>query len=228
MKLIITGATGLIGAETVRQALADPAITEVMVLVRNKPELQHGKLTTVIHTDFTNYKGLEIYFDRADALIWCLGISQTQVSKEQYHAITYDYVKACADFCQAIHPQMRFVFVSGDGADRSEISRTLFRRIKGKAENTLLASGLKDLFIARPDAVRPRHKNKKAPFVYKLAYPFFPLVEWLAPHKIIWSDVLGRALVSLAKNGALHNTLENVELRQLGASKPGQPEAGAN
>ena len=218
MRLIITGATGLIGAETVRQALSDPAITEVIVLVRSKPELQHEKLTTVIHTDFNNYNGLEIYFDRADALIWCLGISQTQVSKEQYHVITYDYVKSCAAFCQAIHPAIRFVFVSGDGADRSEKSRTLFRRIKGKAENALLAFGLQNLIIARPDAVRPRHKNKKAPFVYKLAYPFFPLVEWLAPHKIIWSDVLGRALVRLARNGAAQNTLENVELRQLGAS----------
>lgn len=216
MKVIVTGATGLIGTEVVRQAIIDNNIDEIIVLVRKKPELAHPKITVVLHKNFSDYSGLEEYFQKADALIWCLGISQTQVNKKQYEAITYDYTKACIDFCKQVKPSIRFVFVSGDGADRKEKSRTLFKRLKGKAENALLQSGLHDVIIARPDAVRPRHKNKRAPFAYKLVYPLFPLVEWLAPSKIIWSDVLGRALLRLAGNGHEKNTLENMELRQLG------------
>jgi NAD(P)H-binding len=216
MKIIVTGATGLIGAEVVRQAINDSNITELILLVRNKPETEHPKITVVIHNDFSNYAAVSEYFRKAGALIWCLGISQTQVSKKQYEIITYEYLDGCVKFCMQANPAIRFVFVSGDGADRTEKSRTLFKRLKGKAENSLLRSGLKNSFIARPDAVRPKHKNKRAPFAYKLVYPLFPLIEKLAPHKIIWSDVLARALLHIAKNGYEKNTIENVELRSLG------------
>ena len=216
MKIIITGATGLIGAELVRQAINDPDITELILLVRSEPECKHPKITVVLHKDFLDYTAAAEYFSKADTIAWCLGISQTQVSKTQYEIITHGYLDACARFCMQVNPTIRFVFVSGDGADITEKSRTLFKRIKGKAENSLLQSGLKNIFIARPDAVNPKHKNKKAPLAYKLAYPFFPLVEKLAPHKIIWSDVLAKALLSLIKNGYEKNTLENAALRRLG------------
>jgi uncharacterized protein YbjT (DUF2867 family) len=219
MKIIITGATGLIGAEVVRQAITDADITEIVLLVRSQPEITATKIKTVIHTDFINYSNLKEHFADANALIWCLGISQTQVSKKQYEIITYDYVVACAKYCLQVNPAIRFVFVSGDGADRTEKSSTLFKRLKGKAENALLQCGLQKVIIARPDAVNPKHKNPKAPFAYKLIYPLFPLIEKLAPHKIIWSDVLARALLQLAKKESEKNTLENVELRELGKAR---------
>ena len=216
MKIIVTGATGLIGAEVVRQVLKDTDIDELILLVRYKPELEHPKITVVIHKDFSDFSGLDKYFAKANALVWCLGISQTQVSKAQYETITFGYMDACVRFCIQANQFIRFVFVSGDGADRTEKSKTLFRRLKGKAENMLLQSGLKETFIARPDAVNPKYKNKKAPLAYKLVYPFFPLVEKLAPDKIIWSDVLARALLLIAKNGYEKNTIENIELRKIG------------
>ena len=216
MKIIITGATGLVGAEVVRQAVADSSITEIVTPVRSQPQITDAKITVVNHKDFADYTAMKQHFATADALIWCLGISQTQVSKKEYEIITYDYVAACAEFCKQVNPDIRFVFVSGDGADRTEKSGTLFKRLKGKAENSLLQPGLQNVIIARPDAVNPRHRNPKSPFIYKLVYPFFPLIEKFTPHKIIWSDVLARALLKLAKNGYDKNTLENVELRSIG------------
>jgi nucleoside-diphosphate-sugar epimerase len=217
MKLIVTGNTGLIGSEVVRAAIVDRSIDELILIGRNLSHLRHPKIKSVVHKDFLDFSGCEEFFKKSDALIWCLGISQTQVSKQQYEQITFGYTKACADFCLKVNPSIRFVFVSGDGADRSEKSKTLFKKLKGRAENYLLQCGLKDVVIARPDAVRPKRKNKKAPFLYKLAYPLFPLIEKLAPQKIIWSDVLGRALVELAKDPPEENTVENIELRVLGS-----------
>ncbi len=219
MKIIVTGATGLIGAEVVRQAIDDAAISEIVLLVRSQPQIVHPKITAVNHTDFKNYTIFKTHIENAHALIWALGISQTQVTKKEYEVITYDYVMACAQFCYNTNPAIRFIFVSGDGADRTEQSRTIFKRLKGKAENALLQCGLQNVIIVRPDAVNPKHKNPKAPFAYKLAYPFFPLVEKIVPHKIIWSDVLAKALLRLAKNGSEKNTLDNVQLRALGNIK---------
>ncbi len=215
MKIIVTGATGLVGAEVVREAIKDEQIREIILLVRSEPEIKDPRISVHLHKDFLDYSSAENIFRDASALIWCLGISQTQVSKPVYETITYAYTKACIDFCLEKNPSIRFVFVSGDGADRSEKSSTLFKRVKGKAENALLDSGLKNIFIARPDAVRPRHKNKKAPFAYKLAYPLFPLIAFFAPNKIIWSDALAKALLKLAKNGVDKNTFENTDLLML-------------
>jgi nucleoside-diphosphate-sugar epimerase len=215
MKLLITGSTGMAGSEVIRQAIADERITTIYALARKSLQIIHPKLHTIVHTDFLNYKGLENYFKESDACIWCLGISQLQASKEQLALTTVDYTVAGAKAMLAANPAISFVFLSGNGADRNEKSKIPFARLKGKAENELLKLSFKNLAIARPDAIWPKHKHTTAPFVYKLAFPFYPLVELLAPSKIIKSDVLARALIHLAKNKLNKNTFENMELRKM-------------
>ena len=173
------------GSEVIRQAIADEAITQIIALARRPLEIMHPKITTVIHDDYLLYEDVKDHFRNCDACIWCLGISQLQVSKEQYAVITYDYTIAAAKAMLAVNPSIHFVFLSGNGADRSEKSKVLFARLKGKTENALLQSGLKKITIARPDAIWPKHKNKKAPFAYKLVTPLFPLIEKLPLQKLL-------------------------------------------
>jgi uncharacterized protein YbjT (DUF2867 family) len=216
MKILVTGATGLVGSAVLREAIRDVEIQEVTAIVRNTPVLDHPKIEYVFHQDFMDYHSLADRLKEADTLLWCLGISQTQVDKKQYVTITYDYVAACVKACLEHNPGIRFIFVSGDGADRNEKSRLIFKRTKGMAENFLLHSGLPHVIIVRPDAIRPRQKNPRAPFLYKLAYPFFPLVSLFNPSGIIWSDSLAKALLFLAKKGSQENTINNRELKKLG------------
>ena len=187
MKIIITGATGMAGSEVIRQAIADDTISEIIALVRRPLEINHPKMTTLIHHDFLNYDAVKDHFIGCDACIWCLGISQLRVTKEQYTVITYDYTIAAAKAMLAVNPSIHFVFLSGNGADRTEKSKVLFAKLKGKTENELLRLGFKKITIARPDAIWPKHKHKNAPLAYKLAFPFYPLVEIFAPSKIIGS-----------------------------------------
>ena len=163
-----------------------------------------------------NYDAVKENFRSCDACIWCLGKSQLQVSKLQLAVITYDYTIAAAKAMLEVNPSIHFVFLSGNGADRAEKSKVLFARLKGRAENALLQSGLKNITIARPDAIWPKHKHAGAPFAYKLAFPFYPLVEKFAPSKIIGSVQLAKALLWIAKNRGEKNTYENIELRKLG------------
>src|SRR5256885_11045556 len=170
MKLIITGATGMVGSEVLHQAIADNDIDEVTAIVRRQPDAQHPKLKTIIHQNFLDYSNLTDVFKNNDALIWCLGISQNAVSKEEYIKITYDYTIAAAKAVVQTNDELKFLFISGEGADNTEQTKILFGKIKGRTENVLMQMPLKKLCIVRPGAIIPVHKQNNLPFILKLQY----------------------------------------------------------
>lgn len=216
MKIIVTGATGTAGAEVVRQALLCDGIEQVTALSRKPLEIQHPKLKVVPHSDFNNYQSLEELFSVHDACIWCLGISQTQVSKEQYELITYSYTLAGAKAMIIANPKMNFVFLSGQGADTTEKSRTIFSRVKGKTENALARLRFKQLYMVRPGGIWPVHPNPNMAPVNKRMLPFFPLLNLLFPFTVIKADVLARAMVRLVLDGSDIKVLSNNQLKKIG------------
>jgi nucleoside-diphosphate-sugar epimerase len=131
MKIIIFGATGVIGSECVRQAIQDKDIEQITVITRRDLDknITSDKLNIVTHTDFLDYNALLNVFTNHQGCIWALGISQTAVNESEYIKITYDYTLAAAKAMSSVNPDMRFVFVSGMGADSTEQSRVLFGRI---------------------------------------------------------------------------------------------------
>lgn len=215
MKIIVTGGTGLVGAEVIRQAIIDNDIQEVTAIVRKPLEIEHPKVKTIIHTNYSDYSTLTEVFKQNDAFLWCLGISQSQVSKEEYNAITYDYTIAAAKAMQQTNPAATFLFVSGMGADSTEKSRTLFARVKGKTENELKRLGLKNLYIVRPGGIKPIHKNKNTAFTNKIMIPFFPLLKLLMPSGVITSVELAKVMLHIVKKGTELKLLENIDLKNL-------------
>jgi len=215
MRIIITGATGLVGAEAVRQAIEDNEIEEIVALVRKPLDFQHPKVKTIIHSNYLDYSGLETVFRNTDAMLWCLGISQSQVSKEEYIVITYDYSIAAAKALLAVNPEITFLFVSGMGASSGEKSMTLFGRIKGKTENELKRLPFKDLYIVRPGGIKPIHKNKNTAFSNKIMTPLFPLMKLIAPFSVITSVELALVMLDIVKNGTENQLSENVDLLKI-------------
>ena len=205
----------MVGSEVVRQAILDDAITEITAIVRKPLSISHPKLKIVLHQNFLDYAALSETFKANDACLWCLGISQTQVNKEEYHTITYDYCVAAANEMLKVNPAINFIFLSGAGADSEEKSRTLFARVKGKTENALQKLPFKKLYIARPAAIRPIAKREKTPLFEKILRPLFPIFQLIIPSQIITSVDLAKALLHLAKKGADKIILENVELKKL-------------
>jgi len=215
MKIIVTGATGLVGAEVVRQAILDDQIESVTAIVRKPMSIQHPKVKTILHQDFLDYSNLTEVIKNNDAILWCLGISQSQVSKEQYNVITYDYTIEAAKAVSNVNPAMTFLFLSGMGADSSEKSKTIFARVKGKAENALLKLPLKNLFIVRPGGIKPINKNPNTALSNKIMIPFFPIIEFLYPSMVISSVQLAKVMLHIAKNGSEKQLMENTFLKDI-------------
>lgn len=132
MTLIITGATGMVGSEVLRQAIAENDIELITVVVRRPTGITHPKLKTILHQNFLDYSSLENEFKNNDALIWCLGISQNIVSKDEYIKITYDYTIAAANAVVQSNNAIRFLFLSGRGADNTEKTKLLFGKINAE------------------------------------------------------------------------------------------------
>ncbi|MEI6595748.1 MAG: NAD(P)H-binding protein [Bacteroidota bacterium] len=215
MKIIVTGATGLVGAEVLRQAILDETIEEITAIVRRPLTLQHPKIKTIIHQNFLDYSTLSDVFKQHDAFLWCLGISQSQVSKEEYQTITYEYTIEAAKTVLNVNPEMTFLFLSGMGADSTEKSKTLFAQVKGKTENGLLKMSFKKLFIVRPGGIKPIHKNPNTAFSNKIMIPFFPILELLYPEMVISSVQLAKVIVHIAKNGSEKQLMENTFLKKI-------------
>jgi len=200
MKIILTGPTGMVGSEVLRQALLDEQITEITALSR-KPLPAAPKLKTIILTDFMNYAGLEEVFRTHDACMWCLGISQNAVNEQEYITITYDYTIAAAEAMLKANPGITLLFLSGEGAKTDEKSRYLFGRIKGRTEKALSDMPFKRLLIARPAGIIPVDGGSRYPFALRLQYLFARIMKYITPAYVITSVKLAKAMLYILKYG---------------------------
>jgi uncharacterized protein YbjT (DUF2867 family) len=215
MRVIVTGATGLAGAEAVRQCLADPDIHGVTALVRRPLEITHPKLAVVVHDDFLRYDAVLPRLAGHDACLWCLGVSQRDVPEPEYVRITRDYTLAGAAAMASVNPGLVFGFLSGEGADTAERSRLLFGRVKGQTEKRLAALGLPRLYVFRPGYIEPSSPRPRRRLEERLLAPFAPLLHRLLPRSLITSADLARAMIHVVKHGADEATLGNLALRRL-------------
>ena len=215
MRLILTGATGLVGAEVLRQSLADADIEKVTALVRRPLAITHAKLATVMHDDFLQYDDVLPQLAGHDACLWCLGVSQRDVDEAEYIRITRDYAVAGAAAMLHVNPTLTFGFLSGAGASSTERSLMLFGRVKGQTESRLGELGLPHLYHFRPGYIEPSEPRARVRFEERFFAPFTPLLHRLLPSSLITSTDLARAMIHVAKHGADERILDNMALRRL-------------
>lgn len=213
-KVLITGASGMIGGLVLQHCLADPAVGEVVSFVRRPSGSSNPKLQEVFLENFTDYTGLEPHFEGVSAAYFCLGVYTGQVPDPEFRTITVDYTVAFAGALQAGSPQARFCFLSGQGADRSGKSRVAFARYKGMAENRLLDI-LKEVYIFRPAYIYPVAKRREPNLAYRLMRALYPLIRGLGPRFSIRSTELAHAMYRAGMTGWEENTLENADILRL-------------
>lgn len=216
MKIVLTGATGFVGSEVLRQALNDSSIEQIIVLTRRSIGISNPRLNEIILQDFLDYSSIADHL-KVDACIWCLGVSQTAVSKEEYIKITLDYTMAGARAMLAANPQMRFCFLSGRGADQDEKSLSLYGKIKGRTEKELSKLS-PNVFNFRPAFIRPARPGQQRPLVPRLFGPIAWVVDHFTDDFSVASGTLAHCLLGVAKAGAEQAIIDNRSIRLMHAS----------
>jgi uncharacterized protein YbjT (DUF2867 family) len=221
MKVIIYGATGMVGLGALRECLADPRVTQVLAVGRTPLASRHPKLQELQVESFLDYSGVEAQLSGYDACFYCLGVSSAGMKEAAYRRVTYDFALAAAQVLARLNPDMTFLYVSGAGTDSSGSGRSMWARVKGETENRLLALPFKAAHMLRPGFIQPLHgirsKTRLYRLLYPLASPFIPLLKCFGPGLIVTTEDLGRAMIQIALKGYALPILEVGDLRKTGA-----------
>jgi uncharacterized protein YbjT (DUF2867 family) len=196
-RLVIVGASGMVGGQALRYALEHPDVEHVTSIGRRKLGISHPKLTEVLHPDFTDCSGLAQTLTGQDGTIFCLGTYTGAVTDAELRRITVDYTVEFARVLRASSPDAAFSFLSGNGADPTGQSRMAFARYKGEAEKALLAAGFPRVYIFRPAYIYPVEPRKEPNFSYRLLRVVYPAFRLIFPTLVIRSDDLAQAMVDV-------------------------------
>jgi uncharacterized protein YbjT (DUF2867 family) len=217
-RIVIVGATGMVGGYALRYALENSAVGSVTSIGRKKIGISHPKLSEVQHRDFSDCSALAGTLLGQDAAVFCLGTYTGSVSDAELRTITAGYT---IEFARVLHrgsPGAAFSFLSGNGADPTGRSRMPFARYKGEAENALLAAGFPHVYLFRPAYIYPVQPRKEPNFSYRLLRSIYPAFRVLFPNQVIRADDLARAMVDVAvRRAAEHQgpVLENRDIRAM-------------
>jgi uncharacterized protein YbjT (DUF2867 family) len=210
VKVILFGASGMVGQGVLRECLLDDGVTSVVSVVRKPTGRTDVKLVEVVHPDFTDFSTLGV--DGVDACFFCLGVSVAGLSEAAYRAITYDITLAAATRLLAANPDLTFVYVSGQSTDTH--GRAMWARVKGETEDALIAMS-PNAYAFRPGFIRPLHGERSGTRLYRLVYaaakPFGPLLA-RAGGSVTSTVAMGRAMLAVARGGYLSRVLENRDI----------------
>lgn len=217
MKVIIFGATGMVGRGVLRECLLDPEIEAVLTVGRSATGLQHEKLNEIIHKNLLDLSEIEGAISGYDACFFCLGVSSVGMKEDEYQRVTYDITMAVAQTLVKLNPNMTFIYVSGSGTDSTEQGRVMWARVKGKTENALLRMPFKDAYMFRPAYIQPRHGIVSKTKLYRALYVGLgilePVLKMLFPKYVTTTEILGRAMIKVAKQGAPASIIESSSFR---------------
>jgi uncharacterized protein YbjT (DUF2867 family) len=219
MRILLFGATGMVGSAALLECLDDPRVESVLSVTRRSGGLRHPKLEEQVHADVTDVAALSPRWEGVDACLFCLGVSAAGLDEASYTRITHDLTLSVAQALLERSPQASFCYVSGQGTDSTERGRVLWARVKGRTENDLLRLPFRGAWMFRPGVIIPRRGVRSRTRLYQAFYSTLgwtlPLLRRLAPGQVVDSVELGRALLRAARLGAAHPVLEPVDIRNL-------------
>ncbi|MFI5154102.1 MAG: epimerase [Chitinophagales bacterium] len=208
MKVIITGASGMVGEGVLHECLLSESVESILVIGRRACGTIYKKLKESIHSDFFNLSAIESEMRGYDACFFCLGVSSVGMNEVNYSRMTYDLTMNFARTVSAINPGMVFCYVSGAGTDSTEKGRSMWARVKGRTENDLMRLPFKKVYHFRPGIMKPTPGLKNTLGFYQWMGWLIPIIRLFAPNAIITLRQLGLAMIHVVQRGYPQNILE--------------------
>ena len=220
MKVILFGATGMVGQGVLRECLLDRGIEAVLAIGRSSTGRTDPKLRELIRKDLFDTEVPDADLRGYDACFFCLGVSSAGMSEAEYTRLTHDLTLGWARLLARVNPKMAFLYVSGAGTG----GKSMWAQVKGRTENALLAL-FPAAYMVRLAMLRPVHgevsKTRWTRIAYAVFGPIAPAVEAIAPSMVISTDELGRAMIRAGRERPPNHVLEMKDLQAL-AREPGK------
>ena len=216
MKVLIFGATGMVGQGVLREYLQAPDVERTVTIGRHATGARNPKLREIVHKDMSNYAAIERELAGFDACFFTLGVSSAGMKEADYERITYGLTLAAAETLSRLNPGMTFIYVSGAGTDSTEQGRSMWARVKGRTENALLRLPLK-AYRFRPGMIEALDGIQSRTRLYRILYRFFkpllPLLRRAFPNQIVSTREIGQAMLAVARRGYEKRILEARDIR---------------
>ncbi len=216
MKIILFGASGMVGQGVLRECLLDPEVESVLVVGRSPIGRHDAKLREIVRRDVDNLAAVEDQLRGYDACFFCLGVSSAGMTEADYARVTCNLTLAVAQTLVKLNPAMTFIYVSGTGTDSTERGRVMWARVKGKTENALRRLPFKAAYMFRPGIIQPLHgvtsKTKLYRIVYSTTGPLISLLKFFLPNLVTTTEQVGHAMLAVAKHGSSKFVLENKDI----------------
>jgi uncharacterized protein YbjT (DUF2867 family) len=219
MKVLLFGATGMVGQGVLRECLLAGDVEAVLAVGRTATCVQDAKLQDLTVTNLFDLTRVEGQLSGFDACFFCLGVSSAGMTEEAYTRLTFDLAMSVAETLARLNSAMTFVYVSGAGTDSSERGRSMWALVKGRLENSLLRLPFRAAYMFRPGLIVPLHGIKSKTRAYRLIYavsmPLLPLLLRAFPNQVLTTEEIGLTMLIVARQGAPNPILETGDLRRL-------------
>ncbi|KAH8703739.1 hypothetical protein BGW36DRAFT_369904 [Talaromyces proteolyticus] len=222
MKIILTGSTGYVGKEVLKQCLLHPQLSSIIALSRRELDVTNPKLRVIIHSDFSHYSP-EILAEvsSADACIYCLGTNVPVRPAELNRKINFEFALGTANTFSAAfiankgqeQRTFKFVYLSGALTEKDENKKLWFlnenRKMRGELENALIKLGRDtkkggfEVYLVRPGFVQPEGASVRNWVAGKLA-------------NSIMVHHLAASILRVARDGYREPLIENDKLNSWG------------
>ncbi len=218
MKVILFGATGMVGQGVLRECFLSPDVQLMQTIGRSATGREHQKLREIVLQNLFDFSDMAADLTGFDACFFCLGVSSAGMKEDDYERVTYGITLAAAKTLVQLNPEMTFIYVSGMGTDSTEKGRIMWARVKGKTENALLRLPFKAVYLFRPGFIQPLHGTRSKTTLYRMLYaisaPLFPLLNAIFPHSLTTTEKIGRAMINVSTRGYPKQILETQDINK--------------